>query len=411
MIYLPFIYFSILLMLILRHKKRFDLSALLTSSYLTTSLFAIIVDYLDLYGFAGCVEADKNLAPSILYCLLITITIIPFINLPLIRQSNWVPIRNIWMFKWVVYFYWVIFFLIILFFGGEVVRRFQIQDIGSLRNQYASEGDDLGFSNYSGLVRLLARFSFIFGSASIFLQVLYFYSLAFLKYKNTFNIGILILSLISVILSFLTFDRSKIAYWILSFIALSIFFWPILHAKRQKRLKVSFSIFVSISLTYIIAVTTARYGEHDFGAGYSVVAYLGQPYNNFCLFYEELDFNGLSFEYLTPTVYIFLDYFGIHRPIVRAYPIDTNVFATFAGMLIREIGVVATIAYCGFYSVVSTLILRRLPKYNIFKIFLIVIFFYLPYFGIFGLFYSSFEREFSVVAVLVMCYFFCSKFR
>jgi hypothetical protein len=409
MIYIPAIYFTILLVLILKIKERFELSALLACSYLVTSIFAIFIDLLDIYGYAGCIDADKKITPIILYCFLITLTIIPFFNLTSISRYNFVPIRNLWIFNRIIWLYSIIFVLVIYFFGYEIITRFEMSEIMSLRNEYAAEGNDLGFSKLNNLERLIARVVFILSYASIFLQGLYFYSLAFLKKNKLFNLGILLLSLTSVVLSIATFDRSKMAYWILSFVALTVFFWPILTTKRKRELRFSFLTFISISALYLSYITAARYGEHEFGAVLSVVVYLGQPLNNFCLFYEELIFQGLNFLYVFPTVGFFLDSLEIHSLVKRDYAIDVNVFASFSGMLIKEIGVLNTILYCCIYGAVSSLIFKKLPRYNLLKMFLVIAIFYVPFLGIFGLYYSSLERELSVFVGLVVCYLFIRK--
>jgi len=410
MIFIPFVYFSFLLLYIIRSKKRFEISALITSAYLATSFFAIIIDYMQLYGAAGCVKANIEFIPTFLYCALVTLTIIPFTKLPPIQLYNWVPIRNMRLVNKVIYFYWIIFVLTIFFFGKEMVSRLQDPDIAALRLVHASGEDDLGFSNYTGVIRIIARLTFILGSSAMFLQVFYFYSLAFLKRSSLFNIGLLILSTIPVVISFLSFDRSKLIYWFMSFIALAVFFWPILQQKRKKQMKFTFVFFFSIFVVYLSVITIARYGTQDIGAGNSLIVYAGQSFNNFCLFYEKLDFNGFNFERVTPLLNSIAKILYDYSDPIRNYPIDTNVFASFGGMLMREIGVGGTIIYCVGYSILVTLIFKKIPKYNITKIFLVLIFIYIPYLGIFGLFYSSVDRVITVWLILILSYFLRKKF-
>lgn len=409
MIYIPFFYFGLLLVIILRIKRRFELSALITSAFLTTSFFAIIIDYMQLYGVSGCVKANIDFIPTFLYCTLVTLTIIPFTKLPPFQLNNWVSIRNMWLFNRVINFYWIIFLLTIFFFGNELLSRLQNPEIAALRIAYARGEDDLGFSNYSGVIRIFARLTFIIGSSAMFLQVLYFYSLAFLKRKRLYNIGILILSTIPVIISFLSFDRSKLIYWFMSFLALAVFFWPLLQQKRKKQMKFTFIFFLSIFIVYMSVITIARYGTQGVGASNSLIVYAGQSFNNFCLFYEKLEIDRLNFEKVTPLLNSIAKFFDNYSAPIRDYPIDTNVFASFIGMVMRDIGIGGTIIYCIVYSISATLIFKNIPKYNITKIFLIIIFIYIPYLGIFGLFYSSVDRVITVWLILILSYFLRKK--
>lgn len=411
MITVPFIYFSLLLLYILRTKKRFEISALITVAYMITSFFAIIIDNKKLYGAAGAVKGSIDITPTLLYCLLITIMIFPFIKLPSLNSKNLITIKNVKLFDYIIYFYLAVFLLFLFFFSKEIINRIQNPDIESYRILIANGEDDLGFSNYSGILRILVRTIFIFGSSAMFLQVLYFYSVAFLKKSFKFNLGILIFSSMSFLIGMLSFDRSKLVYWLMSFIALAVFFWPSLNNTHKKQIKSIFIIFFAIFATYLIFITNARFGEQNIGAGNSLIVYTGQSFNNFCLFYDKLHLPGISLEYVTPLLNII---FGTSNSISRAElysrNIDTIVFASIAGMMIREIGVWGSILYCFIFSILATLIFKKKSKYSITTIFLVVILLYIPYFGIFGLFYGSLDREITVYVILILCYFLNRKF-
>lgn len=406
MIYIPFIYFSLLFAYIFREKKRFDVSACIVLAYIITSLFAIIIDYKKLYGEAGCVQASISITPTLLYCLLITITILPFKKLPTLNKNNVIPIKNEKLLSYVTSFYFIMFITFILFFGKEIVNRLQNPDIASLRLFIASGEDDLGFSNYTGIIRIIARLSFIVGSSAMFLHVIYFYNLAFSKKTFKFNLAILICSCMPIMIGMLSIDRSKSIYWLMSYIMVATFFWNVLDTKQKKHIISTALIFFIIFVFYLSFVTIARYGEQNVGSGNSLIVYAGQSFNNYCLFFDKLNYHGISLEHITPLLNSII---GSSDNISKAQlydsVIDAHVFASFCGLMIREIGVVGSIVYCTIYCIIANLIFKKKMKYDITKIFLVVILLYIPYLGIFGLYYTSLDREITVWVILILCHF------
>jgi oligosaccharide repeat unit polymerase len=406
MIFIPLIWFSLLLIFILRKKKRVEISAVITIAYIATSIFAVLINVNKLYRDSGMTEVSLELTPTLLYCFLITITILPFTILPALKKDNLIQIKNEKLFDYVIYFYLGVFVLFILFFGGEIVYRVQNPDIAALRLLIVDGEDDLGFSNYSGISRILARLVFIFGSSAMFLHVFYFYSLAFLKRSFKFNVAILLFSTMPIMIGMLSMDRSKTVYWMMSFIALAVFFWGAFDPLRKKQVKSTFIKFFVVFILYLTLITTARYGEHDIGAVNSLIVYAGMSFNNFCLFYDKLNLPGISLEMVTPLLNTIIGSSDdIKRSIIYDRSIDTNVFASFSGMLIREIGVWGSILYSFIYFFLATFIFKNKRKYNITKIFLVVILLYIPYLGIFGLYYASPDREMTAWVILILCYF------
>lgn len=393
MIYVPFIYFSLFLLIILKIKRRFETSAVITFGFLTTSLFAIIIDKNNLYGSAGVVKSSLNLVPVFLYLSLITSTIVPFMLLPKLTIERLSPIKNIKIFDKIIYAYIFISIFIVLFFSGEIIHRLSSSDIDQLRILYATGEDDLGFSQFSGVTRIIARIAFTIGSEALFLQILYFYSLVKLNKSYKYNLTILICSTMPVIISMLSFDRSKIIYWILSYAALNIFFLPAMSEKSKKTAKINAGAFTTIFALYISIITFARYGNQDIGGISSIIAYAGQSLNNFCLFYEKIDFNFYDFRKTLPlTNYIF----NITSENADFYlPIDTAVFASFAGMIMKDIGVNGVILYCLTYLIITSIIFKNIKYFNITNISIIFFLLYIPYLGIFGIYYSNIQKEIS----------------
>ena len=101
MLYFPFIYFTTLLLAVIR-KRGFDMSAYMIFIYAISSFFSIILynqnyDY-DLVYFS---KIDISPLPTIIYCGLITFCIYPFYkyNSNRLNISNIAPLKNSTFFK------------------------------------------------------------------------------------------------------------------------------------------------------------------------------------------------------------------------------------------------------------------------------------------------------------------------
>jgi hypothetical protein len=400
MIYIPFIYFSILLSIILTLKRRFELDALITSAFAITSFFAILIDSGELYGSAGAIEATISIAPTFLYILLITISIIPFYYLPILKNDKLIKISNLKIFNYIIYFYMLIAVLLFAIFSGEILNRLQNSDLAQLRNLYASGEDDLGFSQLSGIERIIARSVFILGSEAMLLQILYFYSLAKMDRSFKFNFGILICSILPVIISMLSFDRSKIIYWALSYIALMTFFWPALQNKSKRIAKQSAFILLSPMLLYLSFITISRYGEQDVGGYNSFIVYAGQSFNNFCLFYDKISYIPYNFDKITP-IFNYILSLESQQTTLRN-PIDLNVFASFIGIIFREIGLAGLVFYIIIYFSLTLTVIKNIKVFSVFNIIVVISLLYIPYLGIFGIYYGNLQKEISTwIAILI----------
>jgi hypothetical protein len=403
MIYIPLVYFSLLLLLIIRIKRRFELAATISSAFIITSTFAIIIDINNLYGSAGAVQATIGVIPTLLYIGLITTTIIPFLFLPALKKERIAPISNMRLFNNIVYFFALVTVFSVILFWGEIFKRLTSPDIDQLRILYAAGEDDLGFSQYSGIFRTFARFIFVLGSEALLLQILYFYSITMLNKDFKYNLAILISSTTPVIISMLSFDRSKIFYWALSYLALTVFFWPAMSTKQKRVTQVNAFVFSVIFLIYITTITIARYGIQDVGGLNSIIVYAGQSFNNFCLFYEKIAFDTYNFDKIIPLLNSWLSLSP--QNLVINHSIDVAVFASFAGIVMKDIGILGAILYCLIYFVVASMIFSKIKYYNITWIFLVTILLYVPYLGIFGIYYANVQKEMAVWVSLIITYF------
>ena len=79
MIAVPFIYFMILAIYLIRKNKGIDICAFIVMIYAFSALMAILLDIFDVYAINGVYEKIPiSPVATVVYCALITLAVIPF---------------------------------------------------------------------------------------------------------------------------------------------------------------------------------------------------------------------------------------------------------------------------------------------------------------------------------------------
>src|SRR5690554_4623799 len=105
MIAIPFVYFTFLLVFILKRKKTFDISAYLVSLYWLSSFFSILIDINNFRSFDTS-GYEISIVPTLLYCFLLTLTIWPFYKFKS-EHVVYVKLKKSKSFNYIVYFYFI----------------------------------------------------------------------------------------------------------------------------------------------------------------------------------------------------------------------------------------------------------------------------------------------------------------
>ena len=343
MLYLPFIYFTILFLTIIR-KRGFDISACMIFIYAISSFFSIILynqdyDY-DLVYFS---KIDISLLPTIIYCGLITFCIYPFYkyNSNQLNITNISPLKNSTFFKGLIFIFISVFILIILLFYDQIAFNLFIGDLGEIRvdslDRAASITDSL-----TGISRIIATIVIILGHSAYFLIPLFFYNLIVNRKQIIINSLILLSSTSPILLGILYADRSKTFYWVMLFVLCYIWFKKSFSVGQKFYIKIVGSILLTALIVYFIAVTTSRFGERDAGAEGSFIIYAGQPFLNFCNLWNDY-YNP---EWTLSRIFPFFNFFSENKITVQDWnniafantQLNINVFYTFLGLFLVDIG-------------------------------------------------------------------------
>lgn len=390
MIAVPFIYFSILLMIIIR-KHGFDISAGIVALYVTTSLFALLIYRLDLQPLSNI---PINFIPTVVYCLLISICIYPFYRFSS-NKIKYIQMHNLKLFEWIVYIYFISFVLYMILYIVEI-KLILSGDFSEMRRAIY-RGDFSLETQYSGVLKFIATSTGFIGNFSFIMLLFFFYSIAFLDKSKWFNGMALLGSLTYVAIGILGIDRSKMFYYILIFVLLFILFYKHFSVKQIKRILLMALVVLSIMLFYIITVTNSRFSKKsEFDSKGSIIVYAGQPFIFFCDFWDHYSLPDVSTKFFLPAThkYILKDGNGAtdhNAEIERKTGKNAGLFYTFLGNFLIDWGILGPFIYCMIFIILTLVFLRRKQRNSLsfsklIRLFLLVL---VPYFGAILYFYTS----------------------
>lgn len=388
MIHLPFIYFTLLFLFFLYKQKAFNVGSYLTSIYMISSFFGILIDKYNLYD-GTCLKSQISYQASFTYCLLITVSILPFY---FFRNDLIVNISKpkLKTFNLLSYFFMAIFAIISILFIFDIYKI-----ITSSFLEMRQEGvllPSTGIKHFGKIILTL------FSNFSPMLIFFYFYSVIFLKKSKLFNSALLASSLTNVISGVLVAGRTTSIYWILSFMLAFVFFKNLLSKELKiKFLKTIILVFI-VLFAYLSLATISRWGNDE--AINSLIVYIGQPYINFCAFFDNFQSQTITLNRIFPLItqvtsgkeFILADY----RNSIFAYSdFNIGIFYTFLGDLLVDIGHLGVYIYVSIYFIISNFILRRNNKQSVdfVKILIFIILVHIPLHGVF--YYSFYKVDVS----------------
>jgi hypothetical protein len=355
MIYIPLIYFSILLYVIIK-THGFDASASMTSVYVLTSFFAVLIKVID---YRPLSDIEINFIPTFFYCFLLTLTIYPFYRFNSNKINN-IVLHNNKLFDIIVYIYFVSFLTTLIFNFSYLENIISSGNYRILRNDIYAGGLENGMTHFSGIIKyLFMPFNILLGSSYIML-LFYFYSICFLKKPKWFNTIMFISSLGVIIQGILTIDRSKTVYWLLFLYLVLVIFRKFFHKKQLKKTAIILTTTILLLLAYIAIVTLSRFGESD--GGEAVITYAGQPFIFFCDFWDNLDLPKKSLQMIFPFTsdYIlgnskgrgWMDYIERHSNM------PADVFFTSVGMFVRDVGNMFAIFFTFLFFILTIIFIK-----------------------------------------------------
>lgn len=418
MVFIPFFFF--LLYFIFTYRKHgFDVGAYMLLLFLIISTLSVIIRYADISWSTKIDDPTKvvlNLTPTIVYCVLIGLCILPYTRINLSYSREVAYFRGVKFMEVVV---WASFFsmlFIFVIYSGEAMHALTSGSMAEVRN---TEHDSTPITRLPGILRIVGSIANKIASASFLLIPYYFYSRCFLNKTKVFNNCLLASTSAPLIMSVTFADRSNITFYLLQFALAYLLFKPYIGKELMSDLKKVMGAFVGLLIVYLIYTSLSRFGETPDG-NYNFLRYFGMPYMNFCIYWDNLPHPPIYIDIVFPITSTIL---GLNRGadmmeyvdmIYQTTGVHTNVFPTFIGTILGEMGQTAAIVMAIiFYFCSNTCIksVRKSGRINLFNIYCIYIFGTINVCGIVSYYYGVIGREVPAFIYLIVMWLFCRKHR
>lgn len=409
MIVIPFIYFTLLTLYLWMKHKCIDVCVYMASLYAFTAFMCIITVAGNMLEAGGVLFDNFDITlspiPTVLYCAVITIGILPFSmlykkDLKVIKTPN--PLI-IYGFSW---------FLI----GIAFINLYLIAD--STLDILSGDLETVRQAHYKGIespaqikaesMPYIIRFLYYFNVSTLLALPLLFYYWCFEQRAWWFKLLLLFTSLSAPLAGIQMADRTEVMFYSMMFISCLLLFHKFL-SKTAKRILVIASIPITLlALIYLIAVSQARFEDTEGGTEASIVQYGGQNYLNFCYFWENAKWDYIATEREFPLInnYVFHIDSNASRREERSgqQGFFISVFASYAGDVLLDLSPIGLIIWSLAFFFIAYILFKR-PHREEISVGDYLVFFTLsaiPIFGIFYYRYYSYTYTFMLILVAVI---------
>ena len=398
--YIPFIYFVVLTYVLFR-KRGGDVSVLISLLYVITSFCSILMFRM---GLVEMNYSHPSLIATISYCGLLTLCIVPISKLKLGEIDLVVTPKTERFLTRLTYVFFVVFLIYIIRNIQDVITILLFGDYAQLRYDIlnADIGHSQGVAGYFSIVLNL------FASISFIMILVFFISITYLKKGVLFNLCALCGSLTSLLSEILGISRAGIFYYVIILGLCLAIFWKKIGSKTKLSIAIPISVLLLGMGTYFSQVTIDRFGENDAAGGTQggMISYMGMPYSNFCYFFDNKPYTGISTRFLLPfTNYVLTGYKGGTERELEMTKI-TNMscvsFMTFLGSFIMDCNQIMPFIFVIIYTILLRHCLRNKhgTRINLFWFVFIFILIIVPAIGCISYFYTSPFRNLSLFVLL-----------
>ena len=413
--FVPLIYFGGLTYYFWKKHRTFDVAAYMSLLYTITSLCSVLMivgGFLSANGgvlFDGW-EPDFGIVPTILYCGLITLTIIPF---SFIRPENLETISNVH--RYLIY----AFTLFILLQG--LVMFYLVGD--SISDLLHGDFKFLKESHYAGNispaeVKMLTmpfpiQFLYLLSFMTLLGLPLFFYYSCVEKRSLWLTVPLLAISISPILRGILMADRTEIIHYGLMFFFSLVFFQKFITKKVRNFLLLASLPVLTVGGTYIVAVSASRFENQDEGTSGTMLEYAGQSYANFCYFYDNHNRDLYYIERELPVISYYVlksQYIDTKEERTAKEGFFIGVFASHIGSWMLDTGVIGSILISVLFSLLCCLVIKRYDRteFDIADVLMLFALGTIPTFGIFYYRYYTIGTAFVYVAAGLL--YVCSRF-
>ena len=413
MYYIPFLYFSGLTYYFWQKHRTIDLAVYISALFTLTSFCCVLMvmgGFMNQRGGGVLVdgwEPNFGIIPTIIYCGLITLTIIPF---SFIRPEKLEHIGNIHRYTLLAFSLLIILQgFIIYYLVGEFLSDLLNGDFRELKNMgYAG---DITPADAKMLTMPMPVQMLFYTSFTTLLGIpLFFYYACVEKRSLWLCSPLLIISISTILRGMLSADRTEIIHYGLMFMFSIVFFQRFITKKIRNFLVVSCVPVMAIGIAYIVAVSVSRFENEEEGAGGSMLEYAGQSYVNFCYFYDNHD-SGLFYverEFPMTSYFVFKSqYVDTKEERSAKEGFFVGVFASHIGSWFLDTGLIGCTIICILFALICCLVIKwyNRTEYDIADVIMIYTLGAIPTFGIFYYRYYSFQTAIVYVAAIALYFF------
>lgn len=408
MYFIPFIYFSGLTAYFWIKNKCYDVVTYMSSLYAFTSLCTVFIVSGNMLEGGGVLfdgwEPELGIVPTVLYCFLLTLTILPFKFIKVDKLKN---VNNVH--PWVMYAFCIVLIiqaLLNLYLIADSTMDILNGDLNEVREAHYNENMSLADIKAMSMPGIVQYFNYLNYTTILALPLFFYYTC--IEKKSLWLTSILLfVSLSGPLKAIQAVDRAELVLYGEMFLFCVVFFQKTL-TKAVKRFMYCVGVpFVLLGATYLIAVSAARFDETDEGASGSVLQYAGQSYLNFCYFYDNADPSLIYPEREIPIIsHVLLksDYGEVKSERSAKEGFFIGVFATHVGAWMLDIGIVGAIIWSVLFALLCVLIIKYLDRseFEITEVLMLFILATIPIFGVFYYRFHSFQIALQYLIVIIL---------
>lgn len=417
---LPFIYFTILLIINSIHKKRFiAVSNLLIGAYALSGLCFLIL--------SNFIEYDINIYATLFYLLCLSFLIIPHIyfdedriRVRIVKLTH-TPIKNIYLIYFIIQILAILYFLpdAINAMSGDILFKRQLINIGEYKVR--------------GTIDLYI--SFVGYSWPISLTMFYYCIIS--KEKPFYSLMFLTCSLFGVIYVMAYLGRSGITHWFMLLLFNYILFRKHLNDKMKsgkgsinifKFIKIIVYTLLVLMIVIFISFTTGRYlmytaYTNSYIGGYlmTIIEYFGQNYGNFNNYYTNnwLDQKLYYGQFTAPVLYGILklarvtpnySYESVLNEIYSFHlsnGLQRGTFNTLLKEISIDYGFLGLFILCVLYFCICLKVIRNKGRlWGLSAILIYTFLFTIPYYGLFFYSYGDSLTNLTMVYYIISAFLF-----
>lgn len=411
--FIPFLFFCALTYYLWKRHHVLDVAVYMSALFtITTACAVIMVQYNYMEGsgvlFDGW-SAELGFWPTLLYCALVSVTIIPF---AIIRTEKIVSITN-------NHRYLLLMLSLGIVMQGLLMYYLVGTSISELLNGEFSDLKNAGYSGEQSVIDIkvlgmalpfrLLYFSCYF---STFGMPLFFYYHCIEKRALLLTLPLLLSSFSPVLRGMVMADRTEIIYFGQMLVFCIIFFWHTFSRRFKWGLGLMTIPAAILALSYVMAVSASRFEESDEGTNGSMLQYLGQSYVNFCYFYDNHNPDLVYVERELPISSFLLtgsQYTTSKDERTAKEGFFIGVFASHVGSWLIDLGAVGATLLCGLFALGCVLIIKTYDRdtYDIAEVFMLFILASVPIFGIF--YYRFYNMNIAIQYALAFALYLFSK--